>query len=47
MSSEQRIKLRIPTIRGKLFPYYIYIFFQNKISQAMKKHYYEGPTFKF
>ena len=25
MSSEQRILLRIPTIRGKLFPYYLYI----------------------
>ena len=25
MSSEQRMQLRIPTIRGKLFPYYIYI----------------------
>ena len=26
--------------------YYIYIFVQNKISQAMTKYYYEGPTFK-
>ena len=33
MSSEQRIQLRIPTICGKLFPYYIYICLeQNKSS---------------
>ena len=33
MSSEQRIQLRIPTIHGKLFPYYIYISVeQNKSS---------------
>ena len=45
MSSEQRIWLRMPTIREKLFPYYIYIII--KLSQAIKKYYYEGPTFKF
>ena len=38
MVYEQRMQLRIPTIRGKLFPYYIYI--------AMKKCYYEDPIFK-
>ena len=35
MVDEQRIKLIIPTIRGKLFPYYIYIYIcleQNKSS---------------
>ena len=26
MVYEQRMQLRIPTIRGKLFPYYIYIY---------------------
>ena len=45
MSSEQRKQLRIPTIRGKLFPYYIYIC-QNKVSQAMEKFHYEDPAFK-
>ena len=38
MVYEQRMQLRIPTIRGKLFPYYIYI--------SMKKCYYEDPIFK-
>ena len=42
MVYEQRMQLRIPTIRGKLFPYYIYIY----IYIAMKKCYYEDPIFK-
>ena len=45
MSSEQRIQLRIPTIRGNLFPYNVYTC-PEQISQAMKKYYYKGPTFK-
>ena len=44
MVYEQRMQLRIPTIRGKLFPYYIYIYIYIYI--AMKKCYYEDPIFK-
>ena len=42
VSSEQRIQLRIPTIRGKLFPYYIFIYIcleRNNSSHGLLKIY--------
>ena len=45
MSSEQEYSLEYRLFVETYF-HIMYILVQNKISQAMKKYYYEGPTFK-